>query len=453
MKYSTLPQIRALFAMKLIGRMCGRLMLPLLLGTVMGTPLLCAQQINAPSDLNQQTSQLLLRRIDQLEGRVTELEAALAKKATEPPSPAPPQAALPPQPQTEPQAQPAESQGMDMNKTLLRIRGFSDITFHGNDHIHDTPQCQAYTCFPSSFTIGQVNLFVTSDLSERFKFLSEIVFESDEFNNFGVDLERMQLQYSQNDYLNISVGRYHTAIGYYNTAYHHSTWFQTTTGRPFLFEFEDKGGPLPIHNVGASLFGRIPSGAVGLHYVVEIGNGRASRSYVPPLGQNATAVQNYVDENSHKAFNVALFARPDSIRGLQVGFSAYHDVLTPGVPVRIGETILAAHAVFIRPNFEWLNEALVIRHTPQGGRVFDTPGGYTQISKRFGSYRPYFRYQYLNAADSEPLFPDIRLRAGPSLGVRYDPTDFVALKFQYDYTSLRANPAINGLALQAGFTF
>jgi len=67
MKYSTLPQIRALFAMKLIGRMCGTLMLPLLLGMVMGTPLLCAQQINAPSDLNQQTSQLLLRRIDQLE--------------------------------------------------------------------------------------------------------------------------------------------------------------------------------------------------------------------------------------------------------------------------------------------------------------------------------------------------------------------------------------------------
>jgi len=34
------------------------------------------------------------------------------------------------------------------------------------------------------------------------------------------------------------------------------------------------------------------------------------------------------------------FARPDSIRELQVGFSAYHDVLTPGVPVRVGETIL-----------------------------------------------------------------------------------------------------------------
>jgi hypothetical protein len=453
MKYSTLAQVRVPFAMKLIGRMRGRLMFLFLLGTVMGTPPLCAQQFAAPSNLNELTPQLLLQRIDQLDGEIKELRAALVKITAEPPNQAPSQAAPPRQPDTEPQAQPAEPQGMDVNRTLLRIRGFSDITFHGNDHIHDSPQCQAYTCFPSSFTIGQVNLFVTSELSERFKFLSEIVFESDEFNNFGVDLERMQLQYSHNDYLNVSVGRYHTAIGYYNTAYHHSTWFQTTTGRPFLFDFEDKGGPLPIHNVGMSLYGRIPSGAVGLHYVVEVGNGRASRSYVPPLGQTATAVQNYVDENSHKAFNVALFARPDSIPGLQVGFSAYRDVLTPGVPARIGETILAAHAVFIRTNFEWLNEALVIRHTPQGGRLYDTPGGYTQISKRFGSYRPYFRYQYLNAADSEPLFPDIRLRAGPSVGIRYDPTDFVALKFQYDYTSLRANPAMNGLALQAGFTF
>jgi hypothetical protein len=453
MKCSTLAQIAALAAMKLFGRSRRKLTFPLLLAMVMGTPLLYAQQIDAPSDVNQQTSKLLQDRIDHLEGVVKDLQAALAKIANELPSQVPPQAAPPPQPETEPQAQPAELQRMDMNKTLLRIRGFSDITFHGSDHLHDSPLCQAYTCFPSSFTIGQVNLFVTSDLSERFKFLSEIVFEADQFNNFGVDIERMQLQYSQNDYLNISVGRYHTAIGYYNTAYHHSTWFQTTTGRPFLFEFEDKGGPLPIHNVGVSLFGRIPSGAVGLHYVLEVGNGRASRSYVPPLGENATAVQSYVDENAHKALNVALFARPDRIRGLQVGFSAYRDVLQPGVPLRIGETILAAHAVFIRSNFEWLNEALVIRHTPEGGRVFDTPGGYTQISKRFGSYRPYFRYQYLNASDSEPLFPDIRLRAGPSLGVRYDPTDFVALKFQYDYTAVRANPAINGLALQAGFTF
>ena len=452
MNHSPFPQIRVLSARKLLGRMRGKLMFPLLLGLVMGAPGVCAQQMTASADANPLTPQSLLQRIDQLEGEVKELRAALAKMAAEPVNQVPPQTAPLPQPELEAQAKPSESEGMDLNRTLLRIRGYSDVTFHANDHIHDSPQCQAYTCFPSSFTLGQVNLFITSDLSERFKFLSEIVFESDENNNFGVDVERILLQYSQSDFLNISAGRYHTAIGYYNTAYHHSTWFQTTTGRPFLFEFEDKGGPLPIHNVGVSVSGRIPSGALGLHYVAEVGNGRASNSYVPPLGQTANAVQSYVDENSHKAFNVALFARPDSVRGLQVGFSAYRDVLKPAT-VPIGETILAAHAVFIQPNFELLNEALVIRHTPEGGRVFDTLGWYTQVSKRFGSYRPYFRYQYLNASNSEPLFPDIRLRAGPSVGVRFDPTDFVALKFQYDYTSLRAQQGMNGLALQAGFTF
>jgi len=47
----------------------------------------------------------------------------------------------------------------------------------------------------------------------------------------------------------------------------------------------------------------------------------------------------------------------------------------------------------------------------------------------------------------------VGLRQGPSLGVRYDASESVALKFQYDYTKLRNQPAMNGLALQLGFTF
>ena len=155
-----------------------------------------------------------------------------------------------------------------------------------------------------------------------------------------------------------------------------------------------------------------------------------------------------------KAFNLALFARPEALRGLQVGFSAYRDVLAPASSPRIGENIFAAHAVFIRPKFEWLNEALVVRHSIFGSsQTFNTPGFYTQVSKQFGSYRPYFRYQYVNAANTEPIFPDVRLRHGPSAGLRYDASESVALKLQYDYTALRGQQAISALALQVGFTF
>ena len=338
---------------------------------------------------------------------------------------------------------------MDVSRTLLRIRGFGDISLHGDTQKGDT----------TSFSLGQLDLFVTSDVSDKFKFLGEIVFEAgptnvygtmqDEANSFGVDIERYLLQYSHNDYFNISAGRGHTAIGYYNTAYHHSSWLQTTTGRPFLFDFEDHGGILPIHMVGVSASGQIPSGALGLHYVAEVGNGRASRQ---PIAQEP--VQNRIDDKNHKAYNLAIFARPEAIHGLQTGFSYYHDLLQPQNQPRISEHILAAHAVLMRPRYEWLNEAVLDRHVLQDTSVtFNTPGFYSQVSRQLGSYRPYLRYEYVNAPDHEPVFPDVKLRHGPSAGVRYDASESVALKFQYDYTFLRNQPGVNQLALQMGFTF
>ena len=427
-----LDLLKRLFSRSRVGSIAFLLCAPMLVSEIV-----LAQRVDG-ADADKQTMQMLIKRIDELEARVAQLEAsrapapAASEQAPNPSAPAPPAI------ETEAPAEHSEPQRMDMTKTLLNIRGFGDVTLHGDTHRRDT----------TSFTLGQLDLFVTSDISEKFKFLSEVVFEAGDDNVFGVDLERYLLQFSPNDYFNVSAGRYHTAIGYYNTAYHHSTWLQTATGRPFLFQFEDDDGILPIHNVGVSATGMIPSGRLGLHYIAEVGNGRASSS------PNAEPVQNRVDENNGKSFNLGFYFRPTGVRGLQAGFSVYHDGLRPLASPAISETIIAAHAVIVRPNFEWLNEALVIRHAPDGStRVFDTPGFYTQVSKRFGSYRPYFRYQYVNAADAEPVFPQVRRQQGPSVGVRYDPSDSAALKLQYDHTTLRGQPATDGLSLQLGFTF
>jgi hypothetical protein len=435
----------------------------LALAGVLVNPNLMLAQSGQTVTVDQATMQALLKRIDQLEARVQQLESAQhpavaqpangegrqpisAEASTHGPSQAAAQEHEP-----EP-TEHAEAERMDVSKTLLRVRGFGDVTFHGdNYHPAGLPGDK------TAFTLGQLNLFVTSDISDKFKFLGEIVFEAGPdniygaprgtANTFGVDVERYLLTYSRNEYFNLSAGRYHTAIGYYNTAFHHSTWLQTTTGRPLLFAFEDQGGILPIHNVGVEAYGSIPSGSLGLHYVAEVGNGRESRA---PIDEEP--VQNIVTESNHKAVNFELFARPTKVPGLQVGFSAYRDQLLPN-NLPVAETILAAHAVYSTPTFEWLNEALVVRHTPEGGHSFETPGWYSQISRRFGSYRPYFRYQYINASPNEPIFPDIGLRAGPSAGLRYDASESVALKLQYDFTSLRDQHSVQGLQAQVGFTF
>ena len=430
--------MRTLSGQNVVQGTVGKRAVVVLLGMLASAGVVRAQQAPDGTESDRQTIQILLRRVEQLEARVAQLEAAKQTAPAATPVETPTQTAAPADAGPEGKSAHALVERMDTSNTLLRIRGFGDVTFHGSDRKGDT----------NSFTLGQLNLFVTSDISEKFKLLSEIVFEADQRNNFGVDIERLLLQYSHNDHLNIAVGRYHTAIGYYNTAYHHSTWLQTATGRPFLFQFEDGGGILPIHNVGVTASGLIPSGRLQLHYVAEVGNGRASRL---PTDE---AVQNVVDENNTKSVNLALFATPEAVRGLQVGFSVYHDRLQPVNAPRIGETIFSAHVVLVRPTFEWLNEALDIRHAPDGSaHVYDTPGFYTQISKRLGSYRPYFRYQYVNGSDSEPVFPDVGLRQGPSAGVRFDASESVALKFQYDRTSLRHQPSYNSLALQLGFTF
>jgi hypothetical protein len=405
-----------------------------------------AQQSGEGPTADKQTMQMLLQRIEQLETSQKQLLDEVARLQKEiRPGAAPVAAMAPPtSPRTETpsggnyaeQGEMAEPERMDVNRTLLNIRGFGDFGLYGGNQKKQV----------TSFSLGEINLFITSNMSERFKFLTETVFEQSQANNFGVELERMLLEYSFNDYLKLSAGRYHTAIGYYNTAFHHSTWLQTTTGRPFLFAFEDEGGILPIHNVGIVASGQIPSGDLGLHYVAEVGAGRASDPQAQP-------VQNFIDEDNHKAVDVEIFAQPDAVQGLNTGFSVYRDVrFPPGLP-RTGETIVDGYIVLVRPRFEWLNEGLVIRHTPQGMRVFDTPGFYSQISERFGSYRPYFRYQYVNANNSEPIFPQVGLRTGPSVGLRFDASASVALKLQYDYTELRKQQGVSELGLQVGFTF
>jgi hypothetical protein len=370
--------------------------------------------------------QQLLRRVDELEAEVKALKAERVK------SPAPPEAPVPPPGGEHPIGVPPPEE-----EHRLQIRGFSDIDFSTSNRKGST----------SSFTLGQLDLFITSRLSDKFSVLDENVIEANDENAFGFEIERLLLQYSASDYLHLAAGRYHTAIGWYSTAYHHGTWLQTATGRPFLFAFEDEGGILPIHNVGLSASGSIPSGQLGLRYTAEIGNGRTSRS------RTAEPVQNVIDENNTKALNFALQARPDAVPGLQVGGSFYIDRLRPEGSPSIRETIPAGYLIYQTPAFEWLNEGLVVRHKVRGGKSFNTGAFYTQIARQFGKFRPYFRYQYVNAPEDEPIYKDVGFRHGPSFGVRYDPSDSTALKLQYDRTDRRSQKGFDTLTLQSAFTF
>jgi hypothetical protein len=372
----------------------------------------------------------LIERVQQLEAEVRELKG---QRVTPPPPEPPPSPRRPEAPSMPEMAGEPSSEFPTMH-----FQGFSDVSYGASD----------LGSGHNSFGLGQFNLFITSNLSSKVNVVAEPVLEANERNEFTFELERLLLRYTANQYFSLSAGRYHTAIGWYNTAYHHSTWLQTAIGRPFIFAFEDEGGILPIHNVGVSATGRIPSGRLRLRYIAEVGNGRASRSRLDEPTQNAR------DENFGKAVNFALVARPDWVRGLEAGVSAFYDRLTPAGGSRIGQTILAGHVVYQEPPFEWLNEVVVVRHAPDGSNAVDyTPAFYTQISRQFRGFRPYVRYQYINVPEADPYFADIGLMHGPSVGLRFDFATFSAIKVQYDRTMRRDAPAFNTFTSQVSFVF
>lgn len=328
----------------------------------------------------------------------------------------------------------------------LKIRGFFDFNY-GMGPAANPLQFPLGGPAHNTFQAGEFDLYVSSKISDHLDFVGEMVFGWDQTNYLGVDIERYQLTWKQNEYFQISGGRYHSAIGYYNTAYHHGTWFGTAEGRPFMYYYEDSGGLLPVHNVGITASGLVPgTGSLHLHWIAEGGNGRSSSNAGQP-------VQNFLSDRNHKSYNVAVYARPEWARGLQVGGSYYRDRLVPdGIP-HVTQSIGSAYAVYIVPRWEFLNEAVLLTNKLDGTpRAFRTPLMYTQVSRAFGKYRPYFRYQYVNSPGNDPINVYTDRYQGPSVGVRWDFSDYAAFKLQYNRLDQRLASS-NSLNAQMGFTF
>jgi len=389
----------------------------------------------SPEDVKQ-----LLRRIDQLEAKVKQLEQKQAAPAPVALAPAP----APPAPEPSPTV---DIPTVNEVAPRLKMVVFGDVGAGGYTHVPDT------------FEFGSLDLFMRARLSDKVSVLGEVLFTAENDNSISPDVERLLLQYRQNDYFTASIGRMHTSVGYYNTAFNKGEFLETTTDRPFMYAFDDEGGVLPMQDIGVNVTGKIPSGKLGLNYVAELGNGRDWSPTEEPA-------QNNQDRNNSKAINGGLFIRPEKVSGLQLGFSVRHDNLTVPGP-QVAETIVTAHAVFVNSSWEILNEAVFVRHNEPGIELADTSAFYSQFSRRFGAFRPYIRYQYFNAPTDDPVYIYASPNAyvplnvqnfigrldGPSLGLRYDFTEHSALKVQYDRFSFRGLDSENGLTTQVAFTF
>ncbi len=360
----------------------------------------------------------------------------------------------PPQlPANEPPSPPAPSPAAGDFHDLRGIqwRGFGELDYKALDQRQ--PELATYGFNPGStgnFYTGDFDLFLRSRLSEKLNVLGDLTFEETNGQNFTVDLRQTFLEYRANDHFKLLFGRYQTAVGYYNQVFRSASWLQTTAYRPLIMEYASNGGLLPTQAVGVSLAGSLPSGGLDLHYVAEYGSSNTVRPDIDGSG-----LLNYEDDGNHVL--LGLFVRPSRLSGLQAGGSWFHDKISDNsagtIGSRYGQTLVNAYLVYNGHGFELLNEGFLLRHAElHGPELFNMPAFYVQASRRFGHFRPFVRYQYVNA-NPESVFNDVLLRYGPSLGARYDFNTFVACKAQLDRTVRKNEPDLNGLHLQVAFTF
>ena len=336
-------------------------------------------------------------------------------------------------------AEAAEAGAATAAEPQFRVHLFGDVKFSAIDS----------TRARNGFALGQFDLFGQSQLSDRLSVLTEATLTALPRNTFNARLERLLVTYWASDRFIASAGRYHSSIGYYNSAYHHGSWFQTAVGRPLVFALDGDMGLLPTHTLGVSTTGDIPSGGLGLRYVVEMGSGRAGQSSA------ATAPQPALVDNNTPSVNVALLTRPERWDGLQMGVSLYRDRLTlqDTSKAPIDEIVGGAHALYKSDAVELLGEWLAVRHRPRVGESNMARGWYAQASRRFGVLRPYLRYDYVDVPSTNQLFAFLGRRNGPTGGVRWDFDALAALKLQASHLQQTTRATLNRVDAQVSFMF
>jgi hypothetical protein len=328
----------------------------------------------------------------------------------------------------------------------LHLSGFADIDF----------ATQARSEGPRGFSEGQFVLHFASALSPRANVFGELSFTprtdagmgSPAATGFNAEVERLIIRFDQSDFFKVSFGRYHTPVNWWNTAFHHGQWLQTTISRPEMIQFG--GRFLPVHFVGALVEGSLPAGGWNVNYQAGVGNGRG-----PVISRAGDAG----DNNGRPAWVLNVFSKPDALFGLQVGGSLYLDRVTTAGSPEFDERITAAHVVWQREDPEVIAEISDVHHQQVGGESDGSSlAYYIQTAYRlpwFGrALKPYYRFEHLDINEGDRAFTGVPNLDGSTFGVRYDISMYAAIKTELRVRRRAADRArTNGGFLQVAFTF
>src|SRR5258706_9358091 len=288
------------------------------------------------------------------------------------------------------------------------------------------------------FNGGTLDLYLTPQFGDRVKSLIELAVEYEPNGQGFIDMERLQVGYVVSDSLTTWVGRFHTPFGLWNTAFHHGANLQTSITRPRFIDFEDKGGIIPAHSVGAWASGKHPLGQGKLTYDAYLSNGPSIRGR--ELDFNA-----FTDDNNGKmvGFNLGYQAHGE-LSGLSVGVYGFGSQVNSFANSKalIASTRLRMAGMYVgydESDYEVFGEYYRFANVDDGDAArHRSSAWFMHVGRTFGSLTPYVRLERALLDPGDRYF--LALGAGRSysrtvVGARYTIDARSSLKLELSNTS------------------
>lgn len=319
-----------------------------------------------------------------------------------------------------------------------QIRGFVDVFSY-------------YQKGKLNFGLGEQDLFITSEITQRLSFLGETVFKysPDSPTDFNISIERIILKYNYAGNHSVLIGKHHTPINYWNDTYHHGRVFFPTVDRPLLFA----QGFIPLHTTGISLQGQ-NLGRLRFGYDAMLGNG---------LGSGDTE-----DNNAFKSLTLAVHIKPTD--GLRLGASLYHDIISKGSTLhnhytgastialsRVNQEIMTASVSYndsvFSKKFELLAESSMAMNRSDSLGTQRAIASYVYAGLRVtDKVIPYIRLDDIRYGNKEVYFQDNNIRSFVG-GVRYELSYLAVLKLEYQHTKSHMYSNVDNVIFQIAVGF
>ena len=303
---------------------------------------------------------------------------------------------------------------------IKSVHGFSDV----NLEVIEGPGSD------SRFRLGEYDTYVTGTLDERTSYLSEVTFKYANSNTGVLGLERFWVRYEFNPQVNVSFGKFHSAVGSWNRTYHHGSLLFPSIDKPATRSY------FPIHTTGMLVSGREITSA-HLYYDLMIGNG---------IGSTPTS-----DNDDGKSLNLSVHA--EAIEDVDLGFSLYKENVAAGASEGFSLLILSP-SINLRRGSSMLEAEFLMAKTEGDDSKIDntTKAAYVLAAKDVGDWTPFVKFDY-SKVDASDVYYNVADSKLYSAGVNYHLSHLTVTKLQFRHTSKAGGSSSKALLSQIAIAF